>query len=127
VSAAFAVTMNGRTSSELKPRWAEEEIVNLLSRLDGVDRYSMILWELPENIPFDRVDINDYPHEYVQCAGSFEARLTAEPGPANCRPPIHAARSSSELLDACGEPQTGLSSRRWPRHAPCVSWAWPAA
>ena len=78
MSAAFAVTMNGRTSSELKPRWAEEEIVNLLSRLDGVDRYSMILWELPENIPFDRVDINDYPHEYVQCAGSFAGRLTAE-------------------------------------------------
>ncbi|MGZ6558519.1 MAG: hypothetical protein ACXVH3_02910 [Solirubrobacteraceae bacterium] len=65
-------------SSELKPRWAEEEIVNLLSRLDGVDRYSMILWELPENTPFDLVDINDYPHEYVQCAGSFEGRLTAE-------------------------------------------------
>jgi hypothetical protein len=43
VTDAFAVTMNGRTSSELKPRWAEEEIVNLLSRLDGVDRYSMIL------------------------------------------------------------------------------------
>ena len=42
VNAAFAATMNGRTSSELKPRWAEEEIVNLLSRLDGVDRYSMI-------------------------------------------------------------------------------------
>ena len=74
---AFAVTMNGRTSFELKHS-AEEEIVNLLSRLDGVDRYSMILWELPENIPFDRVDVNDYPHEYVQCAGSFEGRLTAE-------------------------------------------------
>jgi hypothetical protein len=49
-----------------------------LSRLDGVDRYSMILWELPENTPFDRVDINDGPREYLQCAGSFEGRLTAE-------------------------------------------------
>jgi hypothetical protein len=75
--AAFAVTMSGRISWELK-RSPEEEIVNLLSRLDGADRYSMILWELPENVPFDRVDINEYPHEYVQCAGSFEGRLTAE-------------------------------------------------
>ena len=38
----------------------------------------MILWKLAENIPFDRVDVDDYPHEYIQCAGSFEGRMTAE-------------------------------------------------
>jgi hypothetical protein len=75
---AFAVTMNGRTSFELKPQSAEQEIVELAGRLDGVDRFSMILWRLPDGVPFVEVDVNDYPHEYMQCAGDFNDRMTCE-------------------------------------------------
>jgi hypothetical protein len=78
VTGAFAVTINGDTSFELKPRWGEEEMLKLLGRLDGVERYSIVVSKLSAGVPFDRVDMDRDAQEYIQCAGSFDGRLTAE-------------------------------------------------
>jgi hypothetical protein len=50
-----------------------------------VVRYSLSLWRLPTDVPFDRVDLAAWPQQYVQAAGSadgmtVEVRLPGEPG-----------------------------------------------
>lgn len=76
-----AVTINGRTSFELKGYAGsspEEEMIQLLGKLNGVQRYSMIVWALPADRPFDRVDLRSFPTEYIQCAGGSEGRFICE-------------------------------------------------
>lgn len=77
--ATHAITMNGRISGELKhPSDSPEEVIQKrLLLLDGIGRYSLSLWRLPEGVPFDRVDQGSWPTEYIQCAGSKD-RLTVE-------------------------------------------------
>lgn len=71
--------MNGRISGEVKDRLLSpaELVEQRLALLDGVIRYSLSLWRLPDGITFDRVDLAAWPMEYVQVAGSRE-RLTIE-------------------------------------------------
>ena len=71
--------MNGRIHGELKdPLDPPEDIIRQrLALLDGVNRYSFSLWRLPERVPFERVDLDRWPQEYIQAAGSKE-RLTVE-------------------------------------------------
>jgi hypothetical protein len=75
-----AATMNGTIHGELTP-WEpltpEEEIARLLRLLDGTDRYSLGLWAIPPDKPFDRVDLRKYPQEYIQTAGTPH-RMTVE-------------------------------------------------
>lgn len=75
----YAVTMNGRIHTELKShdRTPIEELRHRVHLLDGVERYSLLLWKLPEGVPFDRVDLNAWPLEYVQAAGGGD-RFTVE-------------------------------------------------
>lgn len=78
---AHAVTMNGRTSFELKGYAGsspEEEMVDLLGKLNGTQRYSMNVWALPPGVPFDRVDLRSFPTEYIQCAGGVSDRFVCE-------------------------------------------------
>jgi hypothetical protein len=71
--------MNGRIHVEFKdPNLSPRELIeHRLSLLDGVDRYSLSLWKLPEKVPLDRVNLDAWPQEYVQVAGSA-ARMTVE-------------------------------------------------
>lgn len=73
----FAVMMSGQVSFGLDRGSEEEQITRLLSGLDGDDEYSMVLWMLPDGVPFYDFD-QDEEHDYIQCAGSFVGRLTSE-------------------------------------------------
>jgi hypothetical protein len=76
-----AVTMNGRTSFELKGHAGlspEEEMIELLGKLNGVQRYSMIVWAIPADRPFDQVDLRSFPTEYIQCACGGADRFICE-------------------------------------------------
>jgi hypothetical protein len=79
MSATHVLTMNGRISGELKDTHGpqDEEIRRRVRLLDGVDRYSLSLWAVPPGMPFDRLDLRNWPKEYIQCAGSAE-RMTVE-------------------------------------------------
>jgi hypothetical protein len=79
--ATHAVTMNGSISFELKGNAGsspEEEMLELLGRLNGAERYSIVVWAIPENLPFDRVDPRVFPTEYIQCAGGMDDRFICE-------------------------------------------------
>lgn len=67
-----AFTMNGRIHGELKDPVDSPEVVvrKRIGLLDGVNRYALSVWRLPEGIPFDRVDLTFWPQEYIQVAGS---------------------------------------------------------
>lgn len=71
-SVTYALTMNGWVHGEVKdavmsPR---EVMEHRLGLLDGVVRYSLSLWRLRNGVPFDRVNLNAWPHEYFQAAGA---------------------------------------------------------
>jgi hypothetical protein len=73
--------MNGRISTELKPRpgrTIEEELAARLDLLDGEDRFALLLWRLPEGVPFDRFDLDSGPTDYIQCAGGVAGRFMCE-------------------------------------------------
>ncbi|MCW2786974.1 MAG: hypothetical protein JWP74_3491 [Marmoricola sp.] len=76
-----AVTLNGRTSMELKVlptrEPVEQEIAGYLDRLNGSTRYSINLWELPPATTFERVNRKHWPEHYIQAAGSRD-RMTVE-------------------------------------------------
>lgn len=74
-----ALTMNGRIHGELKdPHDSVEALIEKrLTLLDGVQRYSLSLWQLPDGVPFDRVNLSRWPQEYIQAAGGRD-RMTVE-------------------------------------------------
>ena len=55
-----------------------DELRALLSRLDGKDLFALLLWRLPDGVPFDRVDLESETQEYIQCAGGVSGRFTCE-------------------------------------------------
>lgn len=77
--ATHAYSVNGQAWSELQDSFGppSEELKGLLSRLDGVERYSLILWALPEGKYLDETSPADDAREYLQCAGKAE-RLVVE-------------------------------------------------
>lgn len=98
MSASYAVTMNGRISTELKPRVGQsiqDELRARLDLLDGSTRFALWLWRLPVGLPFDRVDLESWPMELIQCAGGIDGRFTCE----------------IRYLDADGNPQHEVIGR----------------
>ncbi|KRE60089.1 hypothetical protein [Nostocoides sp. Soil756] len=79
MSATHAVTTNGRIHSELKPASGSlrDQIQGRLQRLDAAERYSLGLWALPPGVAFDDVDLDAWPQEFLQAAGSAD-RMTVE-------------------------------------------------
>jgi hypothetical protein len=77
-----AVTVNGHTSMELesfRDLSDEDELVQRLRTLDGVDSFALVLWKLPEGVAFADVDVAEASGEnYMQCAGRFSGSLTCE-------------------------------------------------
>lgn len=77
--ASHALTLSGRTSFEfsdaVKP--VRDQLARALSRLDGTERYSLVLWRLPAGVVLNDVDLTREPRQYLQCAGSAE-RMTIE-------------------------------------------------
>jgi hypothetical protein len=67
-----ALTMNGHLHGELKDRLdAPAAIVRKrLALLDGIDRYSLMLWKLPSDVFLDDVNLKMWPQEYIQAAGN---------------------------------------------------------
>jgi len=81
MTATHAVTMNGRITTQLKPmqgRSVQEELDARLALLDGRNRFALLLWRLPDGVPFDLVDLDSEPTEYIQCAGGASGRFTCE-------------------------------------------------
>jgi hypothetical protein len=57
----------------------EDELVRLLGRLNGTDRYSFLIWKLPEGKSLLDVGTEDQARKvYMQCAGDFNGRMTCE-------------------------------------------------
>jgi hypothetical protein len=76
-----AVTVNGSRSSQLQllsTQTLDGELENRLRRLNGTERYSLILWALPDGIAFADVDLDEYPNDYIQCAGAFDGQMVCE-------------------------------------------------
>jgi hypothetical protein len=75
-----AVTIDNHTSMELEAfdSTIEDTIKRLVGLVDGDRHFSISLWRLPEDRPFDRIDMSQWPQEYVQTAGTGPDRLTAE-------------------------------------------------
>lgn len=78
-AATHALTMNGRINTELKDPDDSPEVVirKRLASLDGQRRFALMLWPLPNGVPFAEVDVVSGPEEYIQAAGSRE-RMTVE-------------------------------------------------
>lgn len=70
--------MNGRIHGELRSPIVstEDELRRLVHSLDGRERYSLILWALPAGTPFDLVNLDLWPQEYIQAAGSGDSMVT---------------------------------------------------
>ena len=71
-----ASTINGRMDGPAESE-AELGFVHVLGRMDGSGLYAYSLWQYPDGVDFDDVDIDAASAEYLQCAGSADA-LTIE-------------------------------------------------
>ncbi len=107
--------MNGRIHGELKDALDPDDVLlrRRLALLDGIDRYSLSLWELPPGTPFDRVNLGRWPKEYVQAAGSrdrltVELRRTEDSGP--CQYVVGRAMSGPEPRPAVSLTWDGMTT-----------------
>jgi hypothetical protein len=81
MTASHAVTLNGRITTQLaagQGKSIQEELYSRLALLDGTDRFALLLWRIPDGVPFDLVDLASGPPEYIQCAGGISGRFTCE-------------------------------------------------
>lgn len=117
--ATHGVTMNGRISTELKPRpgrTLEEELTARLGLLDGATRFALLLWRLPEGVPFDRFDLDSGPTDYIQCAGGVAGRFTCE-----VRSVASDGRPRQEVIGrAQDQHDAGSETVRWGEHETTV-------
>ena len=72
-----AISVNGSRHYSVG-KGDEDGIRVPLERLDGADRYSLVLWRIPPGQHFDEVDKRLYPREYIQCAGNYAGRMVCE-------------------------------------------------
>lgn len=72
IHAVFMGASGGGLWWELPPSMGPipAELLRLLGRLDGVERFSFILWKMPEGKRLDQVDQTEDAQEYCQSAGS---------------------------------------------------------
>ena len=77
--ATHAYSLNGRVWIELQDSFGSpsEELRTLLGRLNGDDRYSLILCKLPDGEHLDEMSPGDEALQYIQSAGSA-TRLVVE-------------------------------------------------
>jgi hypothetical protein len=70
VKATHAYTINGRTSLQLKgsAEKQEAELRRLVHVRDGVKRYSLSLWVIPDGKDFDDVDVTTVASNEVLAA-----------------------------------------------------------
>jgi hypothetical protein len=75
-----AVTIDNHTSMQLESfdSTIEDTIKRLVGLVDGDRHFAVSLWRLPQDRPVDRIDMSQWPREYVQTAGTGPDRLTAE-------------------------------------------------
>jgi hypothetical protein len=81
VIATHVTAMNRRSNIDMPgtPAQVEAELRELLERLNGAERYSFLIWKLPEGKSLYDVGPNDPARKaYMQCAGDFEGRMTCE-------------------------------------------------
>jgi hypothetical protein len=71
--------MNGDFAVEFQLRrpTPEEEVGQLLERMDGDEIFAVSFWAMPAGKSLDQFDLRTWPKEYIQCAGTAE-RLTVE-------------------------------------------------
>lgn len=74
-----AFTSNGAIHQEMKDpsQSPEEMIARRLANLDGEKYFALCLWALPPGREFWRVDLTEWPQEYIQ-AGGTSTCLTVE-------------------------------------------------
>jgi hypothetical protein len=79
MAATHALTNSGRSTAELSEavRPVKEQLARALARLDGEERFSLVLWRIPDGKTLLDVDMATEPREYLQCAGSA-SRMTVE-------------------------------------------------
>jgi hypothetical protein len=79
-SPTHAVTIDNHTSIEFESfdSTVEDAIESLVGLVDGDRHFAISLWRLPDDRPFDRIDMSQWPQEYLQTAGAGPDRLTAE-------------------------------------------------
>lgn len=77
--ATHAYSVNGQAWSELQDSFGTpaEELRDLLYRLNGYDRFSLILWALPTGRYLDETSPDEDAREYLQCAGNAD-RMVVE-------------------------------------------------
>lgn len=80
VIATHALTVNGRVHGEVMgfDSTPENELRRMMTLLDGIERYSLILWELPPGCALDEVDLDAWPAEFIQVAGSEREKVIEE-------------------------------------------------
>ena len=88
----YSVTINGRIHAELKGRRSSppviDEIAGFLDRLDGRSRFSVNLWQLPADTPFDRIKLDQLPARYLQ---TMQQRQRSPGWDQNATAPVRAA------------------------------------
>ena len=67
-----AYTINGHTSLELSPDEYKTKIPMVLGKLNGNSVFAYSLWRLPEGVNWSGTLPEDWPHEYLQSAGTAE-------------------------------------------------------
>lgn len=74
-----ALAVNGTTWMEVHSidKGEEHDLTRMLSRVDGTEIYSLILWRLPDGKSIDETSPKRDATEYIQCAGSAD-RMTVE-------------------------------------------------
>jgi hypothetical protein len=98
-----AITVNGSRHYSVG-EGEEDGIRRPLERLDGADRYSLILWRIPPGQHFDEVDKKLYPQEYIQCAGSY-------PGPMVCE--VRELAPGGPVQSVVGRALPGIPGDAW--------------
>ncbi len=74
----YAVILSGRRTLELgNPQYSPETVCDLLLHLNGVERFSLVLFGIPGSKSLDEIPREQWGLEYLQCAGSAEA-MTVE-------------------------------------------------
>lgn len=79
--ASHAVQTSGRLRFLLKGaagEGPEEELQTILRRLNGVERFSVVMWRVPSDAAHEEEALHFEAEEYIQCAGSADRALTCE-------------------------------------------------
>ena len=77
----------------------ENEIAARLDRLDGTERFAVMLWALPPSTDFERVRLDKWPVHFIQAAGTRD-RMTVEIRFADEDSDVQAVIGKTETVDS---------------------------